>query len=227
MAALEEWADWVRHTWQRFVRLLSGAPDFPPPANPSLLTETQGWFGEQLRRHANIPIARRGEYARAAGMIMARMTPTALLRLRQNTREVRFYATLEEMTVELARTEARVARLLAAGLPIGGAYQSTTRQLHLDGGEEETEARDILGLYAHEFSHALNGAGRLISSTLAWQQAWEMEIRRYPFSLLAIASPHEGFAEFGRVMYSGSRRRSFLGWRYPRCVEVWRGYGLW
>jgi hypothetical protein len=155
------------------------------------------------------------------------MTPTALVRLQQNTREIRFYATLEEMTVELARTEEKVARLLAQGRPIGGAYQNTSRQLHLDGGEEGTEGRDILGLYAHEFSHAINGAGRILSSTDVWRRAWEAEIRVYPFSLLSLASPHEGFAEFGRVMYTGTRRRSFLEKRYSRCVAVWEGRGIW
>jgi hypothetical protein len=227
MSALEEWAAWVRRTWQRLVRRLPGAPAFPPPASPALLAEMQGWFAEHLRRHADILMERRAEYARAAGVIFARMTPTALLRLRQNTREVRFYATREEMTVELGRTERQVAHLLASGMPIGGAYQSETRQLHLDGGEEGTEARDTLGLYGHEFSHAVNGAGRVISSSSAWREAWEKEILAYPFSRLAMMSPHEGFAEFGRVMYSGTRRRSFLAWRYPRCVAVWRGHGLW
>src|SRR5262245_10796258 len=121
MAAPGEWGGWVWRAWRWLGRMLPGAPSLPPPANPALLAERQGWFGEQLHRHAHIPLERRGEYARTAGVIFARMTPTALLRLRQNTGEVRFYATLEEMTVELARTDPNVARMLAEGLPIGGA----------------------------------------------------------------------------------------------------------
>jgi len=227
MAALAEWAGWVWRAWQRLVRRLAGAPSFPPPANFALLAQSQGWFGDQLRHHAGIPMERRGEYARAASVVFARMTPTALLRLRQNTREIRFYATLEEMTVELARTEERVARFLTMGLPIGGAYQSEARLLHLDGGRVGRYGRDIVQLYAHEFSHAVNGPGRPISSSPAWQDAWRAEVLVGPFSDLAGASPHEGFAELGAFMYGGALRRNWLEERYPRCVEVWKGHGLW
>jgi hypothetical protein len=74
------------------------------------LNQVKAWFAEQLAKHSEIPIERRGEYARAAGVIFERMTPTVLLRLRMYTREIWFYETLEELTADLARSNEKTRR---------------------------------------------------------------------------------------------------------------------
>src|SRR5262249_54647115 len=135
---------------------------------------------------------------------------------------ITFFLTLEEMTADLARTEPKVALLLAQGQTIGGAYQGKTGRLYLDGGDEETEGRDIVSLYAHEFSHAVNGPGRSVSNSKAWEEAWESELRTHPPTKLSRVDRHEGFAEFGKVLYTGKVTRRDLERDYPRCVQVWR-----
>jgi hypothetical protein len=218
---------WLRRAWDKLAGLFAQRVKFPPPPDPDLVGRVKGWFAEQLSCHPHLPIERRGEYARAAGVVFERMTPTALMRVVQNVQEIRFYATLEEMTVELAREHRTVAQRLARGLAIGGAYLHAVRQLHLNGGGDEMDNRAIVRLYGHEFSHALNGPDRRITNSAAWQRAWGIEMRRHPLSQLALVNPHEGFAEIGKFLYSGAVSRKALAKRYPRCVEVWKGHGLW
>jgi hypothetical protein len=217
--------------WLRRLRELCGGifrrEPFPAPADPILLSAVRGWFAEQLLAHPHLPLERRGEYARAAAVVFGRMTPTALLRFRRNTAGITFYLTLEELTVELARSVANVQAVLAQGRTAGGAYQNARKWLHLNGGDEEVEDRDCIALYAHEFSHAVNGPEREISRLKAWEVSWRKEIIPRPLTLRARVSPHEGFAEFGRVLYTRQLTRRYLEREFSGCVEVWRGCGLW
>jgi hypothetical protein len=218
------WKRGLRRLWEKLSGFFTRSPVFPPPADPALLREIKGWFAEHLSKHPEIPMERRGEYARAAGVIFERITPTALVRLVQNVREIKFHLTLEDMTADLARTHGLVATRLAMGRPVGGAYVHALRQLHLDGGEED---RHIVELYAHEFGHALNGPDRQISSSRAWREAWDQELHSNDLSPLAGTNPHEGFAEFARFLYSGTVGKRDLERRFPLCVRIWREQSLW
>jgi len=157
MSDSASWKTGLLRFWQSVRGLFAREPAFPPPADPVLLNQLKGWFAEQLAKHPEIPVERRGEYARAAGVIFERMTPTALLRLRMYTADIWFYETLEELTADLAHTDVKVQARLVSGLPIGGAFDRGRRLLYLDGGDEGVPNQDILSLYGHEFAHAING----------------------------------------------------------------------
>lgn len=215
---------WWKRLWQRTFARSSG---FPPPADPALVSQFRGWFAEQLAKHPEISIERRGEYARAASVLFERMTPTALLRLVLHAREIRFYPNREDMTVSLARTFRGVFEELLQGTPIGGGYDGAGRCLHLDGGDEDHGDRGIVMLYAHEFVHGIDGPRKEITRSRQWREAWQEEILPQELSPLALVSPEEGFAEFGKLMYSGILDRRHLKKHYPRCVAVWREQGLW
>lgn len=227
MSSPQEKHGWLSRLWQRLRALFERPAAFPPPANPALLGEIIGWFAEQLANHPDIPMELRGTFARAARTVFERMTPTALLRWRRYTVAIRFFATLEELTVEVARVAPKAREILSQGGTVGGAFDGASGRLYLNGGDEETEDRDIISLYAHEFSHAINGPGRDISSLNEWREAWQAEIVFHRLSPRALVSPHEGFAEFGKFMYTGALSGKRLEKRYPRCVELWRGHGLW
>jgi hypothetical protein len=68
---------------------------------------------------------------------------------------------------------------------------------------------------------------REISSSKLWKQGWTEEIIARVLTVQALASEHEGFAEFGKVMYAGDASREWLEKYFPRWVEVWRGHGIW
>jgi hypothetical protein len=217
------WKRGLLELWEKLRDFFGQSRGFPTPADPALLRQMQAWFVEHLSKHPNIPIERRGEYARAAGIIFERMTPTALVRLVQNVREISFHLSLEELTADLARSHRVVAARLAVGRPVGGAYVHQFRQLHLDGGDKD---RDIVELYAHEFGHALNGPFREISGSRSWREAWGTELRSNQLSLLAATGPHEGFADIARFLYSGRRHIHDLERSFPSCFRIWREQGL-
>src|SRR5262249_37198518 len=139
MADSAAWKSLLRRLWQGLRGLCGGEPAFPPPADPVLLNQVKGWFAKQLAKHPEIPVERRGEYARTAGVIFERMTKTALVRLVQNVREIRLFPDLENLTVALVHTSRTVASGLSAGRPIVGAYARTLRRLFLDGGDDVVE----------------------------------------------------------------------------------------
>jgi len=197
------------------------------PAHARLVAECHSWLVGQLAKHPELSTERRADYANAAAVVFQRMTATALVRLRQNTRVIRFYASLEEMTAELARTYPSVRKLLAQGQVVGGGYVRQRRELHLDGGIEREGTESIVGRYAHEFTHAINGPQRQLSGSQPWIDAWNREIVQRRLSPLALQNAHEGFAEFGRIVYTGTYSRDQLKKTYALCVEVWKGTGLW
>jgi hypothetical protein len=217
----------LRRLWGWLTRLVRKTKASSPGG--TLRLQLRGWFAEQLSRSPGVPIQTIGAYAHAVSALLERLPPDALTRLRQNTTEVRFYATFEELTVDLARVEPKVRERMARGEPVGGAYSGARRCLYLDGGDDETPNRDILNLYAHEFVHAIDGPGRLLSSSRAWTDAWQAEIRdkEVPLTPTAVRNPQEGFAEFGRVLYAEVRSRDWLEGNHTRCADVWKGIGLW
>ena len=106
---------------------------------------------------------------------------------------------------------------------------------------------------AHEFAHSID-AGAKHSGTQEWSAAWKKELlplKEYPLgdgdsykagalSDYARKSPGEGFAEFGRLMYSPGMRSDWdpiamkrtpvsqdeLGSKFPECYKFWKGKNL-
>jgi hypothetical protein len=87
-------------------------------------------------------------------------------------------------------------------------------------------------IYAHEFSHVVDGPERLgkaISSTPGWRVAWDTEINTVaadggrPITAYATWGPIEGFAEYGRMvlMHPKAAREDF-----PESWAVWKAHGL-
>lgn len=91
-------------------------------------------------------------------------------------------------------------------------------------------------LYAHELTHAIDGPNFELSKNMEWAKVWAGEIvgihdaKGTPDRLSAYAkqSPTEGFAEFGRQVYTrDAAGRANLEKQFPRCTAHWKGLGIW
>ena len=135
------------------------------------------------------------------------------------------------MVIELYHEHEAVRQAVHAGRTLGGGYDPESGHLLLDGGEDEDSniSSSIISHYAHEFSHAMDGPDHELSVSVSWRTAWHKEILASlrPLSVYAQESAREGFAEFGRIMYSGVVTREVLAVVFPLCVAYWKGRGLW
>lgn len=130
---------------------------------------------------------------------------------------------------------------LAQNGTFGGAYNPSVQGLFLDGGEEafrsgENFSPDLdaaklrVHIYAHEFAHAIDGPEFELSRNPKWEAAWKGEIKKVfasPLSKYAKTDPQEGFAEFGRLVYSGDFELGKIEAAFPKASQYWKGLGLW
>jgi hypothetical protein len=144
--------------------------------------------------------------------------------------------------------KAKIAATLAAvrdgKVRIGGAYvrNRAAPELHLDGdfatpgaaGAHGGDQQAAAEVYAHELAHAIDGPGNVASSSTLWQRAYEAEIGprsdkgggprlcRY-----AQTDQHEGWAEFGRLVYGGRVPLVEVERQFPQCTYIWKSAGIW
>jgi hypothetical protein len=118
------------------------------------------------------------------------MTPSAMQRAVSNVEKVSLYNSPEELT-SLAE---RGGRYIPDGYLIAGQYASETKELRV------SRSSHAPGTVSHELMHAVDGPGFQLSSSSAWREAYEAEIKGGRLSKYASTSPKEGFAEFGRAL---------------------------
>lgn len=83
------------------------------------------------------------------------------------------------------------------------------------------------GTLAHEVAHTVD---RQLSVLPEWNSAWKEEICRNdrPLSDYATTKPSEGFAEFGRLLWSHSRKDAKppdmeqVAKTFPKCLAFWK-----
>ncbi len=56
-----------------------------------------------------------------------------------------------------------------------------------------------------------------------WKEVWKTELTDKPVSEYSLVSPSEGFAEFGRLVFSEPKRARE---DYPQAWAVWEQHGL-
>jgi hypothetical protein len=132
--------------------------------------------------------------------------------------------------------------------PSGGRRAS----LHLDGVEDESGLADVdsdtlsasvakghsqvQGTYAHEMTHAIDGPDHEHSNSREWQSAFAQEIsqqragkyggKTWRLSEYASGSASEGFAEFGRLLYSTDVDHETIKKSMPKSYQYFRSQGL-
>jgi hypothetical protein len=161
-------------------------------------------------RAAGIPMKQAKLYKKAAEKVLRRMTPEALKRVGDNVKAYYFYPDLAALEAE-------------GGEGTLGFYRTSNGTLHLDGGGEGGDS--IHRIYAHEYTHALDGPDDDISGSEAWQAAWQEEmVEGGALGEVAADSPDEGLAQLGEWMLRN--QLEVARQLCPKCVAIWEGLGL-
>lgn len=178
--------------------------------------------------------SRKADHFRSSlSQALSRMTATALERAKRSLPGgFRFHNDPGNVTQEYqVRYRTKRTDLL------GGWFDHQDGTIDVNGDPSSGTAAEI---YAHELSHAVDwsrtmqGEGYECSSSGDWQDAWEREIdatEKTPLSdkpevrlsEYARKDAREGFAEFGRLVYTDRERAEK---DFPRCWDFWKQKGL-
>ena len=161
-------------------------------------------------RSASLPIKQGRLYRAAALRVLKKMSHESLLRLEDNLTSYYFYPDLNAVGATTGNRPDALA-----------FYRASNGSLHLDGGEKGDTIHDI---YAHEYTHALDGPDDEISGTAGWKAAWQEEIvEEEGLGGAGLESPAEGLASFGELMLRGRREAAMS--KCPKCVAFWEDLG--
>jgi hypothetical protein len=184
----------------------------------------------------SIPLDKTGKIKASAEKVIGSWTDKAVREFTQNIDELHIYPTMDDLT----DSDPELRRMLGSGpnAKVGGFYkvqrdvENGTRSMNIDGGRDTGESWGNSGegttesIYAHEFMHAVDGAGEQFSHTARWYEVAGEEINRpsNPLSKYARSSPAEAFAEFGRLIYDKGRK--YAKENFPKCYGYFEEQGL-
>lgn len=189
------------------------------------------WFDTHLEASGLHP-AIQAEYKANAEKVYSRWNRGTLMRFQANVqRGAHFHKdnqALNDDVVTKYPDDPIAERIRRGENTVGGyftSYTDGTGELNLDGSWKSWAGKWDHEVYAHEFTHALDGPGWDISKTSQWQTAWRMEIKDKGVSGYAWSKPSEGFAEFGRLLYTTDNPNE-LWQKYPTCMSIFLQQGL-
>ncbi len=174
-------------------------------------------------------------YQAATDGVLSAMPEVAQQRVAASLKKVSLFGTTQELTQDLVARHPesdKLKRVLANGSVVGGSFYPKTGEWLADGdvgltGDFSQEGRsNVHETYAHELTHAIDGPELEFSSSKEWQMAYDAELRGGNLSQYASTSAVEGFAEFGRALYSGGADEETLAFFFPRSVKFFRDRGL-
>jgi hypothetical protein len=111
---------------------------------------------------------------------------------------------------------------------VDGLESNPTGGTSRGGADYVVRGKDHAGVYAHEFTHAVDHAdAHSLSDAVAWRDAFHGELAGGRLTEYAGTSPSEAFAEFGRVLYTGGRDPAKVERDFPQASAYFKGQGLW
>nr|MCH9838129.1 hypothetical protein [bacterium] len=166
--------------------------------------------------------------------VISRMNTNCRMRIARNVEKYEYHPDLNDLTRRFNFLNMKNRRLGT----IGGFYTMDERQLNLNGAYEEDTAigrggatETAEGIQAHEFAHAIDGPKFVLSNMRDWIAAWMDEIvthsdRPPTLTKYAMTDAQEGFAEFGRLLfseteYSQAAGRETIRVTFPKCYKFW------
>ncbi len=190
----------------------------------------------------NLTPEQQAKHAAAIDTVIRRMPRAALDRLAKNVSGVDWHATTKDLTASLSRTSKKVREVTARGAVVNGCYQSGDKKLILNGDVKRKAGNDVLRqdrenaheTYAHEMAHAIDGPGFEHSHSPEWVAAWKEEIgdtapaagQSPKLSKYATSVSHEGWAEFGRLVYGTGTDHAKIAKAFPKCAAYWKKIGV-
>ncbi len=165
----------------------------------------------------------RDEVRKSIRAVVARMTPTALARMRANVKEYKFYPSLESLTAGI-QAKYPTYKPPKGKVPKGLFDKDGT--LHTNGrGDGRLFGRpaSFEEIHAHELAHGIDGTGHEISESEPWKKAWKAE---RDFFTHGKTSEAEGFAEFCQMLLGQGITRKQMKEAMPKCLKVWEANGL-
>lgn len=183
-------------------------------------------FRDYLKANTTLTTEQRQAYYGAASLVLSRMPAKGLQSFLTSTKDAKFFASAKELSAQInSEYQARGQPLpIKEGHTIAGCYKALSQQLLLDGGAGKMNTAEI---YAHEFTHALDGPMKEMSRSAEWQKAYKDEIAGGRLSEYAKNNEAEGFAEFGRLLYGSGYKRSKIEEQFPKAAAFFRSRELW
>jgi hypothetical protein len=146
----------------------------------------------------------------------------------------------------MASIDPEAAQIVAREGPIiGGGYNDGDMSFTLDGGYTKGSDMDkpfgktqtARDLYAHEFTHAIDGREHTLSRNEEWFDAANADLFETDETGRIVGArltnyaieggPIEGLAEFGRLLYCGKFQLPDIEREFPRCSAYFKKIGLW
>lgn len=203
---------------------------------------------EDALASSSLPDEKKKAYTQAVRSVVGRMNAKSLQAFTEGTAggQNHFFGSKQELgafiadSVEAAGKDgSRYRKLLISGayLPKDNMMGAVPRgSLVLDSDDGGAGPKGAYGgksgeegIYAHEFSHAIDGFDKIHSKSAEWGQAWNAEVTagdKKALTTYATTDPQEGFAEFGRLVLSGKYEASAVKAAFPKCFDYWAKQGL-
>lgn len=204
---------------------------------------------------SDLPAEKKAEYSNAVASVLSRMPPRALDRVAAHSTRVVFHpdakslglAVMDRELAKEGRPAAEVEWLkemrdgIAAGkYQVAGAYQTNSREVHLDGGQPPGRQQagphggrgDPAEVHAHELGHAIDGPDSQVSRSKRWLEAYHAEIgpragAEPRLTRYAHTNASEGLAEFARLVYGGRADLARVEAEFPVAVKFFKDAKLW
>lgn len=201
---------------------LSAEPVFGETANQQAknkqLDRIDGWL-ENIKLFDS---DKANQYASDAKHVISNMPNGSVERFSRYVQTISFRSHTSTLTKEMndRRTAKDGPRFIGQ---CGGWFDPDKGEIAVDGGTTNASAKDI---YAHEFAHAVDGPTYRMSRDKDWHSAWKQEIATpdFPLSKYGASDPAEGFAEFGRLLFTGKYHEAKT--MFPKCYAFWKSQGI-
>ncbi len=230
------------------------APEPKPekPANPTASAPPESHalavhLSDAIGKSPGLSAEQKAEYTAAASKVIATMPTAAADRAAAAVKNVTAYASTGHLldglidTSKQPTTKAALETVKAKGGVVGGAM-AKDGTLHIDGGYKsgqkgkyagESGHGTTAGIHAHELAHAVDGPAHELSGSPEWRQAFDAEIKHDKagggepkLTAYAGTQEHEGFAEFGRLLYGSDLPTAQIRKVFPKSSAFFASQGL-